>query len=146
LVGKRKPYPLIQSKAHEEHAHFSPDGRWISYDSDESGRFEVYVQPFPLTGAKWQVSIDGGADSQWSRDGKKLYFFSLDRKLMTTDITGIGKFEGSRPQPLFQTQAVFSQTGSALALFPDDKRFLIQSRTEESRSPITVLWNWQASK
>src|SRR5262249_38940792 len=74
LFGDRKPFPFLQTPFAESGGRFSPDGKWVAYQSNESGRSEVYVQPFPGPGAKFQISTDGGANPLWRRDGKELFF------------------------------------------------------------------------
>jgi Tol biopolymer transport system component len=91
---------LVQTPFSEYGATFSPDGRWIAYGSEESGRAEVYVQPFPGPGSKSRVSLDGGESPAWSRDGKEL-FFVQDTKMMTSRVTLIPAFSSSKPEVLF---------------------------------------------
>src|SRR5450755_695915 len=78
LFGDRKPFPYLQTDFSENDGKLSPNGQWLAYFSDETGRFEVYVQTFPTPGGKWQVSTNGGALPVWSRDGKELFFSGLD--------------------------------------------------------------------
>jgi Tol biopolymer transport system component len=73
LFGDQKPTPFIQTEFNESQGRFSPDGRWVAYISNESGPFQIYVQSFPSSGGKWQVSTNGGAQPQWRRDGKELF-------------------------------------------------------------------------
>jgi len=119
-------------------AQFSPDGRWLAHLAQS----ELFVQPFPPTGARTQISSQGASQARWSRDGKKLYFMAMDRKLMevTIDTSG-GEFLPSAPRPLFQTRIV----APAFVVFqydvaPDDSRFLINSLRPEA--PLTLLTNW----
>lgn len=83
LQGARKSWPFLQTKFNEAEAKFSPDGRWVAYSSDESGRPEVYVQPFPGPGGKWQISTDGGGAPEWARNGRELFYVSLAGKLIS---------------------------------------------------------------
>jgi Tol biopolymer transport system component len=80
---------------------FSPDGRWIAYQSADQGRFEVYVQTFPASGGKWQISTNGGQQPWWRSDGKELYYLSADGKLMAVEVKPGGSFEASAPRALF---------------------------------------------
>jgi eukaryotic-like serine/threonine-protein kinase len=86
LEGDRKPFPFLQTPFRENEGRFSPDGRWIAYRSNESGRPEVYVQTFPAGGGKWQVSTSGGLLPQWRGDGREVFYTSTDRKLMAVDV------------------------------------------------------------
>ena len=76
LEGERKPVPYLQTQFNEQMGQFSPDGRWVAYTSSESGRGEIYIQPYPADGGKWQVSTDGGRQSRWRADGKELYYLT----------------------------------------------------------------------
>jgi len=143
LDGSGNPRPLLGAQFAEFHARFSPDGRWIAYASNESGRPEIYVQSFPLAGGKWQVSTAGGAQPRWRRDGKELYFIAPDRKLMAVDIkTGAG-FEMGTQAPLFQTQVSSVSSPNRYDASADGQRFLVNTTVEEpSRTPIVVILNW----
>ena len=80
-----KPEPFLRTPSNERYPAVSPDGRWIAYESDESGRDEVYVRPFPGPGGKWQISNAGGSLPVWSRNGRELFFENLDNRIMVTD-------------------------------------------------------------
>ena len=136
------------------HARFSPDGRWIAYASNETGRFEVYVQSFPASGSKWPISINGGSQPRWRGDGRELYFFGPDRKLMAVEVKGEApdKFEVGIPQPLFE----FRVGGGGIDLgFPgtgyytvsrDGKRFLVTATAQlPENQQISVVQNWTAA-
>ncbi|HTO76031.1 MAG TPA: protein kinase [Thermoanaerobaculia bacterium] len=121
---------------------FSPDGRWIAYDSDESGRAEVYVRPFPSGPGTWQISTAGGAFPNWSRDGKELFFLSLDFKLMAVPITADAKFHAGTPVALF---AVHPAGSSVYDVSPDGRRFLVNSLASDVGSPpFDLLIHWTA--
>jgi Tol biopolymer transport system component len=146
--------PFANTEFSEEQGRFSPDGRWIAYASDESGRTEIYIQPFPAPangGSKTPISRDGGSEPRWRRDGKELFYFSSDGKLMAADVTEGRTFNASIPRILFQVpvaqiahNAVVSQVfGWDVA--PDGKRFLIDTATTSSQ-PVTVLLNWTAER
>ena len=86
LFGDRKPFPFVATSVNKGNGQFSPDGRWVAYQSNESGRYEVYVQPFPGPGGKWQVSTDGGIAPRWRRDSKELFYIAPNGKLMAVPI------------------------------------------------------------
>ena len=138
--GKREPY--LHGPSDESQAQFSPDGSWVAYTSTESGRPEVYVQPFPATGAKWQVSVGGGEQPRWRRDGKELFFLAPDRNLMSVPITVPGAFDSESPRVLFATHIPFGDlnVSQAYDVTPDGERFLIAGADPMTpQSPITVV-------
>src|SRR5215470_6586495 len=127
-------------------AQFSPDGKWIAYWSDESGTQQIYVQPFPQTGEKVQISVDGGNQPRWRGDGKELFFVSLDNRMMAVDLELAPKFHAGVPKVLFRIPGYGggSQGGGTgrYSVTRDGKRFLIPINTELTDSPITVVLNW----
>jgi Tol biopolymer transport system component len=139
------PWAFLKTEFEERHGQFSPDGRWVAYRSDESGRLEVYVRPFPGPGGQWQVSTAGGIAPRWRPDGKELYYIAPDSRMMAVPITTQGAtLEPGTPVALFQTR-IFG--GGA---YPNrqqydvapDGRFLINTAEETDASPITLLQNW----
>jgi eukaryotic-like serine/threonine-protein kinase len=113
--GDHKPVPLEQSQFSESYGKFSPDGRWSAYNSDESGKFQIYVRPFgatPATGSsqtegtpisgKWMLSKDRGSTPLWSRDGKELYYLSPDGMAMSVDVKTSGIFQAGIPKPMLK--------------------------------------------
>jgi len=152
LPEDRKPRPLLQSPFIEREGQFSPDGKWLAYSSDESGRYEIYVRGFSAAvsapGGKWQVSTAGGQQPRWRGDGKELFYIAPDRKLMavSTDTTG-GSFRAGSPQALFETRLPLS---TALSSFlydatADGRRFLMADQMGDAApSPMTVVINWPA--
>ena len=142
----RKPVPYLKTEFDETQAQFSPDGRWMAYVSNESIRTQVYVQPFPASGGKRQVSAEGGRQPRWRRDGKELFFVAPDGKLMSAEVKTAPKFEATVPQALFQTRilSAASQFVHYYDVAPDGRRFLINSLLQETASaPITVVLNWR---
>ena len=142
LDGKSKPFVFLKTPAEESHASFSPDGRFIAYGSDESGRSEVYVQTFPATGAKWQLSSDGGMSPMWRRDGKELFFATPDGHVMAVPVALRGaSLEAGAPRALFASPAPLMTTwGSNFVVSADGQRFLIvTSPIQEIASPITLV-------
>jgi len=147
LEGSRTPKPLLQTPFNESEARVSPDGRFLAYTSDESGRPEVYVQPFPSLSDKWQVSSQGGTKARWRRDGKELFYLADDGMLMSVDLK-TGSFDASVPRPLFQTRTPrvdFPGFHSLYDVTPDGQRFLVVSEPEgRSSPPITIVLDWTA--
>ena len=146
LFGDRKPYPFLDSNFNETHGQFSPDGRWVAYVSDESGRAEVYVQSFPVSGGKWQVSAAGGDQPQWRGDGRELFYMAPDKKLMAVPVTPGASFEAGAPVALFATRVPWtSLTDDRNSYLPsaDGRRFFVINLVEEGNTqPITLVLNW----
>ncbi|HEU4869630.1 MAG TPA: protein kinase [Pyrinomonadaceae bacterium] len=145
MFGDQKPFPLLQSAAAERAARFSPDGRWIAYVSDASGVNQVYVQAFPDSGGKWQVSTNGAYYVEWRRDGKELFYVASDKKMIAVDVKGEGaNFEASAPKPLFDLRIpAFNAASAQFAVTRDGQKFLIISMFGEITSaPIAVVTNW----
>ena len=147
LFGDRKPFPFLPTNFEKDSAQFSPDGRWIAYCSDESGKFEIYVAPFPGPGGKWQVSTNGGLFPTWRRDGTELFYLALDNTtFMAAEIKTKGStFEVHTIRPLFKSQ-VRTLGGNAYDVSSDGLRFLVNSipRAEQNPTPITLVTNWPA--
>ena len=149
--GDRKPFPFLQSEEFTQSSpKFSPDGRWLVYQSNESGRYEVYIQSFPKRAGKWQVSTGGGDRPRWSRDGKELFYLAPDQRLMAVAVKGDSAPEVGAPRPLFETR-MFGGVRATVGfrqqydVAPDSQRFLINVPVaEEASSPITLVLNWAA--
>jgi Tol biopolymer transport system component len=147
MTGERKPTPYLATEFEEREARFSPDGRWMAYLSDETGRQEVYVQPIPVSGAKWQISTAGGFQPRWRADGKELFFLGADRKLMAVVVRAGSSFDAGVPAALFETRipAPLPTTPQLYDPAPDGQRFLmITSHAETTGTPLTVAVNWLA--
>jgi hypothetical protein len=147
LFGDRTPIPLVQSAFEEGSPRFSPDGRWFAYASDESGRTEVYVQPFPQTGMKTRVTASGGFEPRWRRDGRELFYLTPDGLLTAVPVTLTPGFGFGSPQRLFQTRVPFlgSLWRSNYEVADNGNRFLVNTLVEDTgASPITVVVNWMA--
>jgi Tol biopolymer transport system component len=147
LFGDRKPFPFLQTPFAESSGRFSPNGRWIAYNSNESGTSQVYVRPFPASGGQWMVSTNGGAQPRWRGDGKELFYFSAERKLMAVEVKEDGNtFTAGTPKPLFEMRTVAFFIGASLYdVTRDGQRFLLITPGEESSpSPLTVVLNWTA--
>jgi Tol biopolymer transport system component len=144
--GDRKPIPILAGPFAEFQPMFSPDGRFVAYVSNESGRAEIYVQTFPEVSGKWQVSNGGGNDPSWRGDGKELFYRSPDQKLMAVEIRSVGgDLQAGSPQALFP---IHVQTGTPRNKYvpsADGQRFLfVAPLGRESLSPTTVVLNWSA--
>lgn len=148
ITGDPTPFPYLETEFLETHAQFSPDGRWVAYTSDESGRAEVYIQSFPIGNGKWQVSTAGGDQSQWSADGKELFYIGADRNLMAVSIVGSTTLEIGRPEVLFLTNTPLTGiTDDRNNYVPahDGRRFLVNTLDEtRSAQPLTFVLNWAA--
>jgi Tol biopolymer transport system component len=147
LEGERKPVQLLATEFNEGNASFSPDMRWIAYQSNETGRVEIYVRPFNASGpalgqGKWQVSKDGGAQPRWRTDGKELIFQGRT-KMMAVDVNGsAAALQLGTPQELFSLPVMNGWDASA-----DGKKFLLlvsPGQQQNTSTPITVVLNWQA--
>jgi serine/threonine protein kinase len=154
LEGDKKPFPFLRTEFNNFEGQFSPDGRWVSYTSDESGRMEIYVRTFSPdstaaasdTGGKWLISTGGGSEPRWRGDGKELYYLAPDGKLMAVEIATDPVFQAGVPKALFQTPPRYGELRSiwhTWDLTSDGKRFLFVVPTE--RAPFTVVLNWQAA-
>jgi eukaryotic-like serine/threonine-protein kinase len=146
LAGDRQPSLFLQTPFVEYEGRFSPDGRWIAYTSDDQGRFEVYVQTFPASGGKWQISTGGGQQPWWRSDGRELYYLSADGKLMAVEVKLGGSFEAGAPRALFDLAPVRALGGaSSYAVTAAGDRFLFVTAQEEAASlQFTVVTNWAA--
>ena len=147
---ERKPFEVVHTEFDELLPQFSPDGAWIAYQSNKSGRFEIYVQPFPGPGGDTRVSIDGGAQVRWNRNGKELFYIAADDRLMAVPI-GFGSngktVEPGTPVALFPTNVgslAMNTNRQQYAVSPDGQSFVMNSVVGEAgASPITVILNWQ---
>jgi Tol biopolymer transport system component len=151
IDGEHTVKMIINGPSDEEHPAVSPDGRWIAYQSNESGRSEVYVQPFPALGSRWQVSTQGGTSPLWDPDGREL-FFRHGRSIVSVPVTAAGNtFSYGNPRPLFEGPYVTDEAdpggGPTYALSPDGKRFLMMKALEpdggrSGQTQIVVVLNW----
>jgi Tol biopolymer transport system component len=140
----RKAQPFLRTPFNESAPRFSPDGRWLVYISNESGRNEVYVQPYPGPGGKWQISTEGGTEPVWNPNGRELFYRSGD-KMMSVDIATQPAFAAGKPRMLFEGQYVPTPlTGPYYDVSPDGQRFLMLKPAEREQAPtqINVVLNW----
>jgi dipeptidyl aminopeptidase/acylaminoacyl peptidase len=152
----RKPVPFLQTPSDESQAQFSPDGRWVAYTSNESGRYEIYLRPFPTpasaSGVKWRVSSSGGQQPRWRRDGRELFY--LEGLLPRLQLMAIPVSPGPRPiAPDATPRALFEYRArsllpqlNAFSYSPSsDGRFLISAfADQEVRPTLNVMVNWPA--
>ncbi|HJW14977.1 MAG TPA: protein kinase [Thermoanaerobaculia bacterium] len=141
----RKVIPFLHGEFDENEGEFSPDGHWVAYASNESGRYEIYVQPFPEPGGKWQVSTNGGSFPAWRRDGKELFYIAPDRKLMAVPVKTGEAFEPGTAAPLFEIRLRNDPTRH-YDVSADGQRFLVNMPLGEETSspPISLVQNWTA--
>jgi Tol biopolymer transport system component/tRNA A-37 threonylcarbamoyl transferase component Bud32 len=147
LTGDRTPKVFLRSPASDEdYGQFSPNGSWLAYVSNESGQDQVYVQPLPVTGAKWQISTAGGSYPRWSGDGKVLYFVASDGKLMAVPVGERGgSLETGAPRSLFELRASELTYASPYQVSADGKRFLVAvAPVGERQTPLTMALQWAA--
>jgi hypothetical protein len=141
--------PPVSTPFNEIQARFSPDGKWVAHASDESGRFEVYVRPFPFSTERTRVSADGGMQPEWRRDGKELFFISADRKMMAVSIAADGTtLKPGTPTALFAVDVAAPNDPHRgdYAVNADGQRFLVNSIVDEpTRQTLTVILDWQAA-
>lgn len=140
-----KPTRLLPESFTTHQGRVSPDGRWLAYSSNESGRFEVYVQNFPPASGKWQISTAGGAEPQWRADGKEMFYVRGDKTLMSVDIkSDPGQFEAGIPKPLFDVDLGVS-VRNRVVITPDGQKFLVVTRADQTTAtPFTLVLNWLA--
>jgi serine/threonine-protein kinase len=147
MEGERHIEPLIHSPFRERNAEISPDGRWIAYQSNESGVDQVYVRPFPaVDSGRWQVSTNGGQKPFWARNGRELFYIANDGSLMSVPIQAGTVFNFGNPARLFDASPYIGNglVGRTLDVSPDGRRFLMikSLKQEETTAQINVVLNW----
>jgi eukaryotic-like serine/threonine-protein kinase len=145
LFGDGKPFPVVQTTFDERYPAVSPDGKWMAYQSNESGRWEVYITAFPGGGAKWQVSGVGGASPKWRKDSKEVFYLDPSDNLVAVDVNASGSaVRLGTPHTLFQAIGIQREYGP-YDVSADGKRFLINSgNLKEGSDPFTLVQNWPA--
>jgi Tol biopolymer transport system component len=138
MFGGRKPYPLLDSNYEQWRATFSPDGKWLAFQSNETGRFEIYVVPFPNPNSKLAVSTEGGYAPRWSPDGKQLFYVADNGSLVAASL-----LEGKSGLQVTTSRLLFDNHGSFFDVAPDGKRFLtLRNAENQPVAPITLITNW----
>ncbi|MEE8257501.1 MAG: protein kinase, partial [Acidobacteriota bacterium] len=148
LEGEKKPELFLGTPFYESFPSFSPDGRWLAYQSDESGRYEIYVRPYPGPGSKWQISTDGGSEPVWARKGRELFYQQGDKMMVVSYSAEGDAFRAGTPRLLFEGE--FAQWGPynlPYDVTADGKRFVMLQRVgasegEADRTHLTFILNW----
>jgi serine/threonine protein kinase/Tol biopolymer transport system component len=145
LGGTEKPVALLHSEFDERTPHFSPDGRWFTYSSDEPGENEIFVRRFPMTEEAWRVSTAGGQQPTWSPDGKEIFFVSLDGRFMAAPVSVQGSaLTVGPPQTLFHAPVRLSVVANQYAVSADGQRFLVALPVQDlSAEAFRILLNWR---
>lgn len=149
LEGERKPVEVLRTSFNEQHAQFSPDRRWVAYESDRTGRFEIYVRPFARPDAELTVSSEGGSQARWNDAGDELFYIAADDRLMAVPLraTAAGPgLERGAPRALFQTivgSTAPNTNRQQYMVSPDGKSFVMNSLLQRpAASPIRLILNW----
>jgi Tol biopolymer transport system component len=146
VTGDRKPIPFLETSVGVSHGQFSPDGRFVTYASNESGRWEIYVAPFPGPGGNWRISSDGGSEPRWRRDGSEIFYIAPDGHLMAVPVRETPAFDAEEPKPLFlirRREPVATIDMFSYDVSPDGQRFLVNTDVGETTAPpLTVVLDW----
>jgi Tol biopolymer transport system component len=142
--GERKPTLVLDSPSSKDEARFSPDGRWIAYNANDSGVFEVYVVSFPTAGRPIQISTKGGVQPRWRRDGKEMFYLTRDGTLMAVDVHSTAEsIDVGQPKALFQTR--LTPPSSEIEQYDvtaDGQKFIVIKPPAESRQSMNLIVNW----
>jgi len=143
--GEQKPFPVVSTNFLDAFPSFSPDGKWLAYTNNETGRQEVYIQPFPSGAGRWQVSTAGGARPNWRKDSKELYFLTPDQQMMAVDVRQNGaSLQLGAPHALFKATTVSGANGP-YAVSADGRKFVMNTvRADAVTEPLTLITNWPA--
>jgi serine/threonine protein kinase/Tol biopolymer transport system component len=147
LGADRTPHPFVQTAFYERDGQFSRDGKWVAYQSNDAGHYEIYLQPFPGPGGRIQVSAGGGQQVRWAKSGSELFYVAADQRLTSVRVTSgaNGKLVLGSPVPLFRTE--FDSgflTRQQYVVSPDGERFLFNTATDATDPPsITLILNWK---
>ena len=144
LTGEREPVVALKSEGQKDLAAVSQDERRVAYESNESGRWEVYVASYPAFGGRRQVSSAGGCQPLWRRDGKELFYLTLDSKLAVVEVKGGATLEAGVPQVLFRVPVRVDPNQTEYVVTGDGQRFIFREPIGETVAPTTVVLNWTA--
>lgn len=142
--SKPEPRVFLKTPFDEDFGRFSPDGRWVAYESNESGAREVYAAPFPGPGGKRQISSGGGGIPAWRRDGRELFYMTRGGQLMAAEVSeSNGTLEIGRVQKLFDGLA--TGAGTSYAVAADGQKFVVVESAAATARPLTLVENWTAA-
>ena len=149
VSGQGKPMTFLATPFNEVQGRLAPNGRWVAYASDESGKFEVYVRPFPASASGQKlISLAGGMQPEWRRDGKELFYIAADGKMMALSVTTDGaQFEAGAARALFDVEVpeAIAPYPTDYAVTADGQRFLVNTVVDQPTQPaLTVTLNWTA--
>jgi hypothetical protein len=143
LEGNRQPFVVVDSPSVNDEAQLSPDGRWLAYTSDESGHFDVYVQPFGRPGERLRLSTEEGGQPKWRADGRELFYFALDGTMMSASVQPDGEIGTARA--LFRLPLRPNAYLDEYTMTPDGQRFLIITPVRSDRTArMAVISDWSA--
>src|SRR6185503_6183910 len=141
-AGRGDTVPYLRTEFAERLGRLAPNGRWMAYVSNESGRDEVYVRPFPLSDGKWMISTAGGTEPRWRRDGGELFYLAADHRLMAVDVETRSQFSQGLPRALFDAR-LMDDRAWGYDVAPDGKRFIVSFETGPSTpAPIDFVLGW----
>ena len=146
MDGSERPAaPVIDGRGITTQARVSSDGKWVTFANADSGRFEIFIQNYPVASGRWQVSTAGGVQPKWRPDGTELFYLSLDGRLMAVPVKLGALPEVGKPQPLFHTaaEAITGFTWHQFDVSRDGQRFLVNTPAV-SATPVTVVLDWPA--
>jgi hypothetical protein len=143
LTGDRTPRVFVKASFNASGGQFSPDGQWVAYQSDESGRNEIYLKPFPGPGERMPLSAGGGTEVRWGLQSPEVFYITADQRLtaVPVHIAANGALSIGSPKPLFQVSAN-RQLGLRYVVSADGQRFLLNNQAADSPS-ITMILNWK---
>jgi serine/threonine protein kinase len=151
LFGDRKPFPVVNTQFSDLQPSISPDGKWVAYASNESGKFELYITSFPVPASKLQVSTGGGQSPRWRHDGKQLFFVSDDRHIMSVDVGARGNslvlgVPHALAAPTVNAPSSGLSSFGPVEVSPDGKRLLVSmtKNASDAAQPATLVINWPA--